>query len=150
MDLFYFELQVLVLAIASAVSIALLVRRFTIVRHDAVAPVEELTLDAADTLLRSTQRRAVIASLLVGGSIAGGWEIHWRVALLFSVAFAFAFQSYLNAWRVRHLLGLPRASAELRGTTLTACSDGTHASVIVSVRAAASARVHAMPRAKIV
>jgi len=147
---FYSGLQLLVLVIALAVAIALLVRRVTIARQDAVAPVQDVSIVGAEALLRSTQVRAIVGALGVAAIIAGGWRIHWHVVALFSVAFAFALQSYLNAWRVKYLLALPRASAELRGTTLTACSDGSHASVIVSVRAAAAARAYAVPRATIV
>jgi hypothetical protein len=141
------ELQVLAFLIGLSVSIALLVRRVTIARQDAVAPVVEVAPPAADALLRSTRRRAIMAAVGVALVIAGGWQIHIHVVALFSVAFAFALQSYLNAWRVRYLLDQPHASAELRGTTLTACFEGSHASVVVSGRAAASVREHAMPRA---
>jgi hypothetical protein len=146
-DAFFTMLEVLAFLIGSTTALMMLVRRVTIARHDAVAPVQELSLGAADAMLRSTQVRAIAAAVGVALLIAGGWQVHVHVVALFSVAFAFALQSYLNAWRVRCLIGLPRASAELRGTTLTGCSDGTHASVIVSVKAAASAREHAVPRA---
>jgi hypothetical protein len=144
------ELQVLALLVGVAMSIALLVRRVIIVRADAVAPAQTLTVEAGEALVRSTQLRAIAAALIVGCVIAGGWRIGVHLVVLFSIAFAFALQSYMNAWRVQHLLRQPRSGAELRGTTLTACADGSHASVIVSMRAAASTRELAMPRAKIV
>ncbi len=144
------ELQVLALLVGVSVAIGLLVRRVIIVRADAVAPAHTLSIDASEMLVRSTQLRAIAAAVIVGFVIAGGWRIGVHLVVLFSIAFAFALQSYMNAWRVQHLLRQPRSGAELRGTTLTACADGSHASVIVSVRAAASVRDHAMPRAKIV
>ena len=147
MDALGEELQVVAFLIGLSVSIALLVRRVTIAHQDAIASAIVVAPPAADALLRSTQRRAIMAAIGVAVVIAGGWQIHIHMVALFSVAFAFALQSYLNAWRVRYLLDQPRSSAELRGTTLTACSDGTHASVIVSVRAAAAVREHAVPRA---
>ena len=147
MDALIGELEVVLFLVAAAVSMLMIVRRVTIARHDAVAPVQELTLATAEALLRSTQLRAIVAAFGVALVIAGGWQVHVHVVALFSVAFAFALQSYLNAWRVRYLIGQPHASAELRGTTLTGCSDGTQASVIVSVRAAAAVREHAVPRA---
>lgn len=144
------ELQVLALLVGISVSIGLLVRRVIIVRADAVAPAHTLTVDAGEALVRSTQLRAIAAAIIVGCVIAGGWRIGVHLVVLFSIAFAFALQSYMNAWRVQHLLRQPRSGAELRGTTLTACADGSHASVIVSVRAAATVREHVVPRAKIV
>jgi len=148
-DAFYPVLQVLAFVIGLAIALALLVRRVTIARQDAVAPVRKVSLQAADSLLRSTQLRAIAAVLGVALVIAGGWQLHVRVVALLSVAFAFALQSYLNAWRVRYLINQPHASAELRGTTLTGSSDGSQASVIVSVRAAASVQEHGVPRAVI-
>jgi hypothetical protein len=142
------ELQVLAFLVGVAISIGLLVRRVIIVRADAVAPAHTLSLEAGEALVRSTQLRATAAAMIVGCVIAGGWRIGVHLVVLFSIAFAL--QSYLNAWRVQHLLRQPRSGAELRGTTLTACADGSHASVIVSMRAASSVREHAMPRAKIV
>jgi hypothetical protein len=128
----------------------LFVRRVTIARQDAVATPLVISLAAADAIAANTRRRAALA--MVGGIalIALTWRIGVHVGVLYSLGLAFAMQSYLNAWRARHLLGLPRACAELRGTTLTACSDGTHASVIVSCRAAASVREHGVPRATVV
>ncbi|HEY3804167.1 MAG TPA: hypothetical protein VGL61_16235 [Kofleriaceae bacterium] len=128
----------------------LLVRRVTIARQDAVAPALSISLAAGDAIALDTRRRAVIGLVAGTALIALMWRIGVHVAVLYSIGLAFAMQSYLNAWRARHLMALPRASAELRGTTLTACSDGTHASVIVSCRAAAGVAEHAVPRAKIV
>jgi hypothetical protein len=139
--------SVAVLGAAVIVGAVLLVRRMTIARADAVAPARELSIDAAAMLARITRWRAGAAALIALAVIAAGWSAGFHACVLLSIAFAFALQSYLNVWRSQQLLAHERASAELRGTTLTVCADGAHASVIVSRRDAARAHQHAMPRA---
>ena len=146
--MYRFDDALALLFVGSFVAVgAMIVRRVTAVRRDSVAPAHELSLDAADALVRATQIRAAIAGGLTLALVAGGWSVGIHTFMLFIVAIVFAVQSYMNAWRVQTLLVMARASAELRGTTLTACSDGAHASVIVSRAAAERARQQTMPRA---
>lgn len=137
----------LVLAPAIVVGSAALARRRVASRRDAVAPAHELSLDAADALARATRTRAAIEMSIVLAFIAVGCSTGVHSVVLVSFALAFGLQSYLGGWRVQQMLVLPRASAELRGTTLTVCSDGAHASAIVSRRAADAARQRTLPRA---
>ena len=132
------------------VGIALLARRMTIVRRDAVAPARGVSLEAARGLVASVKRRAVIGGLAVAAVIVAGASTGVPAAWLFSLLFAFAVQSYMTAWRADHLLAMPRASAELRGTTLSIGADGAGASVLVTRRGAAEALDASVPRAVVV
>ena len=140
----------LVMTVALCVGAVQLWRKLVSARADEVAPPIVLPLGAADALIRAAMRRAGRFLVLELVAIAACYPVESIFFIVPTVAAAFGLERYLSALRVRRLLAQPRASAELRGTTLTACADGTHAATVVTLAQALHARESIVPRAAVV
>ena len=109
---------------------------------------ESLSLLVAEHLARGARFRDGLATAIILAAIVGCWLDDARSAI-FGVVGAIVFLAgFATAARALHLIELPSASAELRGSRMIVRSGSTSATINITSRGLARARRAAVPTSR--